>query len=159
MFSRVLVSSDHLERFDVVLNCQYSFPHVYALVSSSSASRVSSIRIILDSFCQLFPNMRIVNWNLTFVVCREPESKYRSLGCLRENDWWEECDDGRFVALDFLIKENSPKIDSENLLMLLSMYMKKNHANKSQKENNNENITNNNHDYTTTWDISAIWLA
>lgn len=35
--------------------------------------------------------------------------------------------------------------------MLLSMYMKKNHANKStQKENNNENITNNNHDYTTT---------
>ena len=30
------------------------------------------------------------------------------------------------------------------------MYMKKNHANKSQKENNNENITNNNHDYTTT---------
>lgn len=35
--------------------------------------------------------------------------------------------------------------------MLLSMYMIKNHANKStQKENNNENITNNNHGYTTT---------
>lgn len=31
--------------------------------------------------------------------------------------------------------------------MLLSVYMKKNHANKStQKENDNENIINNNHD-------------
>ena len=49
-------------------------------------------------------------------------------------------------ALDFLIKENSPKIDFENLSMLLSMYIKKNHANKfTPKENNNENNTNHNH--------------
>ena len=91
--------------------------------------------------------MRIVNCNLTFFVCHEPDSKSRSHGCLWENDWWEECDDGRFVALDFLINENSPKTGSENVSMLFSMYMKKNYANKStQKENNNENITNNNHD-------------
>ena len=30
--------------------------------------------------------------------------------------------------------------------MLLSMYIKKNHANKSTQKENNENITNNNHD-------------
>ena len=90
--------------------------------------------------------MRIVKCNLNFVVCQEPDSKSRFLGCQWETDmmrrmwWWT------VVALDFLIKENSPKIDSENLSVLLSMYIK-NHANKStQKENNNENIINNNHD-------------
>ena len=59
-----------------------------------------------------------------FVVCHEPDSKSRSLGCLWENGWWEQYDDGRFVALDFLIKENSPKIDWKLFNVAVYVYEK-----------------------------------